>query len=195
MELLTTNETSDQSLVRQCLAGDRGAFTGLMNRHLGKVRGVIHNMVLNPADTDDLAQETFLAAYRSLGSYRGGSAFSTWLCAIAVNKACSHVRKQSRGRRALERMDTGDVWSRHPDADMLEQEARQEIDAAIEQLPAHLRAVLVLSVVEGHSGAEVAEICACSTAAVYWRLHQARKQLQKTMGGETRESFCGRTAS
>ncbi len=158
------------------------AFEPLVLLNLNKVRGVISRIVLNPADTDDLVQETFIRAYQKFDSFKGNANFSTWLCRIAVTRSLNHLRKFRRqlpGENAL--ANQAAHVSEQPDQRLMRDEQNRQLDEAMAGLPSHLRAVLVLSVLEDMEAGEVARVCNCSKATVYWRLHRARKELRKRL--------------
>ncbi len=158
-------------------------FQQIVREHLAQVRGVVYNILLNRDDTDDVTQETFIAAYQNFERFRGDSALSTWLCGIAVRKACTLVRTRDRQRRLLDQAPVNPA-SRPPGHDLMQAEEMACVDAAMARLPIELRSVLVLSTIEGYPGDEVAEICGCTRTTVYWRLHKARKLLKRYLNDE-----------
>jgi RNA polymerase sigma-70 factor (ECF subfamily) len=156
------------------------AYEHVVRLHMSRVRGVIYNVVMCMADTDDLTQETFAYAYHRFDSFRGDSTLSSWLCGIGVRKALKCVRKRSRSvplsTEALSQLSTPDAV--RPDRRLIHKEHLDLIDKAMGQLAAPLRTVMVLSVIEGYCADEVAGICGCTRTTVYWRLHQARKRIK-----------------
>ena len=90
----------DAALVRQCLAGDTDAFDVLVERHRRQVYQVCYRFVNNHEDASDLAQDAFLRAYRALHTFKGNSAFSTWLYRVAINVCLNRVSAEAAGDRA-----------------------------------------------------------------------------------------------
>jgi RNA polymerase sigma-70 factor (ECF subfamily) len=169
----------DRLCVRRCLAGDRSAFDILYDRHERRVLGLLRRLTGDEAEALDLAQETFLAAYRTLAAWRGGGAFGTWLCGIAVRQYASHRR--GAGRHATEPLDEetplpsleGD-----PLACCTRGEALRRIEAAVSALPPHYREVFVLVKIEGCSYREAAEGLGIPVGTVQSRLWRAVCLLQ-----------------
>jgi RNA polymerase sigma-70 factor (ECF subfamily) len=156
------------------------AYEQVVRLHMGRVRGVIYNIVMCMADTDDLTQETFAYAYHRFDSFRGESTLSSWLCGIGVRKALKCVRKRSRvvhlSTDSLSELSTPDAV--RPDRRLINKEHLELVDKAMGQLSAPFRAVMVLSAIEGYCADEIAGICGCTRTTVYWRLHQARKRIK-----------------
>lgn len=170
---------SDAQLVAAWQSGDRGALDELADRHLATVRRMIHSMILDDAAADDLTQEVLLRAFRSLGSFRGRSKFTTWLYRIAMNTVHDALARRRRSP-VDDRAELPAVAaSRDPGpGDGVE---RHEFDAAVEQaltaLPPKLRAAIVLVTIQEVDPAEAARIEGCTRATIYWRLHEARRRL------------------
>lgn len=159
--------------------GSRAALEELVSRHIGKIRGLIYPMILDHAATDDLTQDVFLKAIRSLESFQGRAAFSTWLCRIAMNTMNSYLARRSRSPVVFQ----ADVPEPVAGASVAEQvavqcELNQEIKTALESLSPKLRAAIVLTCLQGKSAGEAARIEGCSSATMYWRVHEARKNLK-----------------
>src|SRR5688500_2352381 len=89
-------EKGERQLVRRCLAGEREAFDRLYDRHAARVFHLLRRLTANEAEAEDLTQETFIAAYQALSSWRGQGAFGTWLCGIAFRRYADAQRRQSR---------------------------------------------------------------------------------------------------
>lgn len=190
---------ADRDLVIAAQEGDREALAELVRRYEGKVYSLALRMLGRPADAEDVLQETFLKVVRSLGGFRGESAFGTWIYRIATNEALMLLRKQ--GRESLGRDDDLDLdayaprlrmdWSNLPDTAALKDETVQKMSEAVAKLPESIRAVFLLRDVEQLSGAEVGDILGITVAAVKSRLHRARMQLRD----ELSEYFEDRTGS
>lgn len=171
-------------LVESARRGSREAFVALVRRHRGRVYGLIRRMVGNPVDADDLAQEVFLTAWRSIPSFKGEASFSTWLYRIAVNLTLSFLKRKGRekGRVELtERAIAGDaaaVEGDSPERDVGLHEIARRVDEAVGTLPPHLRTSFVLVVGQGMSHAQAAQVLGCPENTVSWRMHKARKLLR-----------------
>jgi RNA polymerase sigma-70 factor (ECF subfamily) len=146
-------------------------------------------MVSSRDDVDDLVQDIFVQAYRSVDRFRGHSAFSTWLHSIAVNTTIKYLRKM-KARRAMSIDDPATgiedtlVSNGHtPPSEAAEVEERKRaVRSAVEELPEKHRAVVVLHYFEDHSCEEIAEILNCSVGTVWSRLHYACKKLRGQLG-------------
>lgn len=189
------DERPDDLLVGEARRGDRGAFAELVRRHERRVYGLVFRMVRDHSDADDLAQEVFLMAFRSIGSFRQGAAFSTWLYRIALNRSLTFLKKKGRERgRAEFREDlavpgTGRGPSASPEERSTLSELKSKVDEALAGLPDHFRASFLLVAAEGLSHAEAAQVLGCSENTVSWRMHKARKLLRARLGpffGEVR---------
>lgn len=156
-------------------------FEPIVRLHANQLYRVIHRIVHNQHDTEDLVQDTMLRAYEKIDTFKGNAKFSTWLCQIGVHLAISYLRK----RRRHVVSDPAELAELHPDPNPGEPELDSadaaRVHRAIARLSAKLRAVIVLSVVEELPTEEIARILRCPKATVYWRLHQARTILRNTL--------------
>jgi RNA polymerase sigma-70 factor (ECF subfamily) len=183
-------EQSDLELVRRVQRGERGAFDLLVLRYQHKVVKLVARMLRDPAEAEDVAQEAFVKAYRAIGSFRGDSAFYTWLYRIAVNTARNTMA--SRQRRPLDyeadlseseqsvvesRMRHGDT----PEAAALSDEIHHTVNGAIEALPEDLRTAIILREVEGLSYEEIAEAMDCPVGTVRSRIFRAREAIDRSL--------------
>lgn len=174
----------EDGLVERARKGDREAFAELVRRHSRQVYGVVSRMAGDHSDADDLAQEVFMTAWRSIGSFRGGSRFSTWLYRIAVNASLTFLRKKGREKGRAPFDETMSVPDRtpgalsSPESGSAAGEIRGRAEAALRSLPAPFRASFVLVVGEGLSHREAAKVLGCSENAVSWRMHKARRLLR-----------------
>jgi len=170
----------DEALVLQSQNGDPAAFAELISKHQRMIHSLTYLMTGSLADAEDLAQETFINAYRQIGSYRGASKFSTWLYRIAIN-ACLTWR-----RRETLRVEAAANWvetSGAPQAAGKSPEAGNEwsgrMHAALLRLPAKQRAAIMLTLQDGLNHAEAAEVLNCSETTVSWRVFAARRKLKR----------------
>ena len=177
----------DLSLVRRARAGDAEAFGTLVRRHQERIYGLAFRLTGDHASADDLAQETFVRAWRGIGQFGGRSGFYTWLYRIALNLAFSRWKKVSR-RRELSLEPEILEKQRDPSRrgeDGAEEARSREIASALEEglaglSPEH-RSTVVLREMEGLSHGEIARICGCSEGTVRSRLHYAKKILKKKL--------------
>ncbi len=183
-------EVDDADLVKQAQAGDHTAYDALVTKHRGKVYAMIMNMVKNDADAWDLAQDSFIKAWRALPKFENRSKFSTWLFRISHNVVYDWMRKKkirSEGELDDELLDanridmsaaTAPKQSVRPDEAMVGNELKQKIDNALNKLSPEHKETIVLREVQGMDYKEIAEIMECSLGTVMSRLFYARKKLQ-----------------
>jgi RNA polymerase sigma-70 factor (ECF subfamily) len=179
-----TNLTaSDYELTQAAGQGDMEAFEALYVRHYRRVYSLCLRMVANVTEAEDLTQEVFVHLFRKLGSFRGESAFTTWLHRLTVNHVLMHFRK--RGVRLEKTTEEGDV----PDQVEVGSEKPQAmpvidriaLDKAIGQLPPGYRTVFVLHDVEGYEHEEIANMLGCSVGTSKSQLHKARMRLRELL--------------
>lgn len=179
----------DASLVERVKAGDIAAFDELTAKYRDRLFGVVYNMLSNREDAMDIVQESFIKAYTSIKSFRGNSAFYTWLYRIAVNRAITFL-KRSRMRRffSFENMDE-ELGSSEIVDKLVERsgggqkaalisELREKLNEAMQSLSINHRTVVALYEIDGLSHAEIAEITKTSESTVRTRLHYAKQQLR-----------------
>jgi RNA polymerase sigma-70 factor, ECF subfamily len=197
------SETDDRTLLDKAVAGDAGALEALMTRHAGRVYRLAYGITRNPADAEEVVQDVFLTVVRKGGSFEGQATLATWMYRVTMNAALNRRRGKRRelevsleehlptytedGHRAGDRSDLLVDWSSTPEEWVLSGESRRVLENAIDSLPDHYRAVLVLRDVEELSNEEVASIVGDSLASVKSRLHRARmalrEQLTRHFGG------------
>lgn len=200
---MAVSETDDRTLLDKAVAGDAGALEALMGRHAGRVYRLAYGITRNPADAEEVVQDVFLTVVRKGGSFEGQAALATWMYRVTMNAALNRRRGKRRelevsleehlptytenGHRAGDRSDLLVDWSSTPEERVLSGESRRVLENAIDSLPDHYRAVLVLRDVEDLSNEEVASIVGDSLASVKSRLHRARmalrEQLTRHFGG------------
>ena len=186
-------DVSELDLVRQCQAGNPEAFDQLVGRYRTRVFSMIYNMVHNEQDAWDLAQDSFLKAWKSIGRFRSQSSFYTWIYRIVTNVTIDWLRKkQVKGSGAefddaIQLKDIDPASRTVPKADALphqrmeQREIRARIDDAIAQLSPDHRAVILMKETEDMQYHEIAEALGCSIGTVMSRLFYARKKLQNLL--------------
>lgn len=153
-----------------------------MRRHLTKVRLVVFRMVLDDAVADDLTQEVFLKAFGNLGSFRAQSQFSTWLYRVTINVVQDFLRSAKASRVEFHaELPESVATAAKPDQVALGSELTGEIGRALADLSPALREAIVLTVLEQLSPTEAALIEDCTVNTMYWRIHEARKQLKQRL--------------
>ncbi|MCO7225473.1 RNA polymerase sigma factor RpoE [Pleionea sp. CnH1-48] len=181
---------NDQLLVERVQRGDKKAFDLLVKKYQHKVFSLISRLVKEPAEVADVAQESFIKAYRALANFRGDSAFYTWLYRIAVNTAKNHLVAQ--GRRppdsdidATEAEQFSGVDSLKevgsPERMLLRDELKQRVFKTIEELPEDLRSAITLREMEGLSYEEIAEVMDCPVGTVRSRIFRAREAIERNI--------------
>jgi RNA polymerase sigma-70 factor (ECF subfamily) len=186
----TTPDDTDHELVRRVQAGDQTAFNLLVLKYQHRVLKLVGRFVNDQAEAEDVAQEAFLKAYRALASFRGDSAFYTWLYRIAINTAKNALVSQRRRPVDFD-LDLQDPeqYDRHaklreadtPEGVLLTDEIRAVVEEAMEQLPEDLRTAIVLRELEGLSYEEIAEAMDCPVGTVRSRIFRAREAIDKKL--------------
>lgn len=180
----------DEQLVERVQRGDKAAFNLLVKKYQHKVVNLVARYVNNQGDAQDVAQEAFIKAYRALATFRGESAFYTWLYRIAVNTAKNYLTSQGRrppssdveadeaefyrGGESLQEVST-------PENLALTDEIKRTVFAAIEALPEDLRTAITLRELEGLSYDEIAVIMDCPVGTVRSRIFRAREAIDKKL--------------
>jgi len=179
-------QLTDQALGERVQQGDKKAFNLLVSRYQNRVAGLLTRYV-SPNDIPDVVQESFIKAYRSIGAFRGDSAFYTWLYRIAVNTAKNYLTAQ--GRRPpnedilAEEAESYDVGSNlrdvaTPENEMLSNELKKIVFDTIKGLQEDLRTAITLREIEGLSYEEIAEIMECPVGTVRSRIFRAREIIE-----------------
>jgi RNA polymerase sigma-70 factor (ECF subfamily) len=176
----------ESKLVEQSLSGDPEAYAALVNQHQTMIRAVTFRMTGSLDDAEELAQDAFLRAYRQLGSFGGGSKFSTWLCKIAINLSLDWHRRESRRDDIHSKWATEALTENAPDGEFPD-ELSQRVQAALNRLPVKQRAAIVLTIYENQSHAEAAKTLGCTEATVSWRVFAARQKLKRLLKDLTHE--------
>jgi RNA polymerase sigma-70 factor, ECF subfamily len=170
----------DGALVRAALAGDCDAFDELVRRHQRHVYQLCYRFAGNHEDASDLAQDVFVRAFKGLRSFKGQSAFSTWLYRIGVNVCLNQIgtRKRTVTLGELERVDTR---AERADTTLLREERAAEVRAAIARLPNKQRAALILRVYQELSHDEIAKVLGSSVGAAKANFFHALANLKKLL--------------
>ena len=186
-------DVSELDLVKRCQAGNAEAFDELVVRYRTRVFGMIYNMVHSEQDAWDLAQDSFLKAWKSIKRFRGQSSFYTWIYRIVMNVTIDWLRKKqikaggAEFDDAIQLKEVDPASKTMPKADALpsenleQREIRAEIDKAIAQLSPEHRAVILMKEIDGMQYHEIAESLGCSIGTVMSRLFYARKKLQNLL--------------
>jgi RNA polymerase sigma-70 factor (ECF subfamily) len=172
----------DAALMAQVRDGSDRAFNVLIDRHQQAVRAFLRRLLGDPADADDMAQETFLAAWTQARSYRGGATVRTWLCGIAWRKAKGAQRSWAR-RRTRDTVHASDATPANIERAPIED--RLAVRHALMALPLEQRAAVTLCLVCGFSHAEAAEIIGAPLGTVKSHVTRGRTRLLDALGAGT----------
>ena len=186
----------DVELARVAARGDMAAFEELYNRHHRRVYSVCLRMLQNASEAEDLTQDVFIQLYRKIGSFRGDSAFTTWLHRMTVNQVLMHFRKRTvKYEKTTEEGETPvQIVSGTSNPGRMRIVDKIALDNAIEQLPPGYKNVFVLHDVEGFEHEEVARILGCSVGTSKSQLHKARLKLQKLLQKKANPRLVGLNA-
>jgi len=181
----------DQQLVERAHRGDKQAFGLLVEKYQRKLARLISRLVRDPGEVEDVTQEAFIKAYRALPSFRGDSAFYTWLYRIGINTAKNYL--VAMGRRAptsteveaeeAEGYDGGELLREisTPESLLLTKEIAGTVNQAIEALPEELRSAIQLRELEGMSYEEIAKLMDCPVGTVRSRIFRAREAIAERL--------------
>jgi RNA polymerase sigma-70 factor (ECF subfamily) len=185
------SHSDDVKLVTLLKAGDQVAYAQLVEENASQIYRLALRLMGNEADAEDVLQETFLSAFKSIDRFEGRSSLSTWLYRIASNAALMRLRRYEPDQVSVDvpvERDDGEQMPRQffdfcclPEDDLLRAEAREEMTRAIDELPPTLRSVFVLRDIEGLSTAETAETLDLSESAVKSGLMRARLKLREQL--------------
>lgn len=178
----------DPALLGHASRGDSAAFTELFHRHHAAIHAFAYRLSLCPAEADDIAQDTFVQAARSLATFRGDASFKNWLYTIATNKSRDRFRQRSRRARLGEELATlqdtagATTSSTHPaGASDPATEAHAAVREALSALPPEMREAVALVYYEGLNHAEAARVLGCAESTVSWRIFRAKHKLKKAL--------------
>lgn len=179
MGIAAGRQAADYELARGSAAGDAGAFEALYRRHFRRVYALCMRMTANTHEAEDLTQEVFVNLYAKIGSFRGGSAFTTWLHRVTANQVLMSLRRRrARPEESLEEepaMRAALKVSSAPGPPVID---RIALERAVARLPRGYRTVFGLHDVEGYGHAEVARMLGISEGTAKSQLHKARLKLR-----------------
>ena len=182
---MTTERECDQLLVDRVRDGDKQAFDLLVAKYQRRLMRLLSRIVHDPAEAEDVVQETFIKAYRALRHFRGDSAFYTWLYRIGINTAKNFLATQ--GRRTPTSTDADSEQAEAfndgehlrdintPESMLASKQIAQTVNAAMDALPVDLRTAIALREIEGLSYEEISDIMACPIGTVRSRIFRARE--------------------
>ena len=188
---MTTERECDQLLVERVQAGEKQAFDLLVTKYQRRLMRLLSRVVHDPAEAEDVVQETFIKAYRALRRFRGDSAFYTWLYRIGINTAKNFLVMQARrtptstetDAEQAEVFDDGEQLRdiNTPESVLAGKQIVQTVNAAMDALPVDLRTAIALREIEGLSYEEISEIMACPIGTVRSRIFRAREVIAERL--------------
>ena len=173
---------NERELILRSRNGDLEAFGTLIRTHQRMIHSLTYRMTGSLADAEDLAQETFIQAYRQLDQFRGEASFGSWLYRVAVNRCLNQRQRDDRQRRVYERWGEEQSPAAAPDRRLAD-----HVQEALLQLSPKQRAAVVLTVYEGLNHAEAARRLGCSETTVSWRVFTARAKLKRLLSKACQE--------
>lgn len=189
--LPSTDRELDQVLVERAQGGDQRAFELLVLKYQRKLGRLLSRMIRDQAEVEDVTQEAFIKAFRALKSFRGDSAFYTWLYRIGINTAKNHL--VAMGRRAptstpfdseeAENFEDGDELRdvNTPEAELMSKQVAETVNASMAALPEELRTAITLREIEGLSYEEIATVMSCPIGTVRSRIFRAREAIAEKL--------------
>ena len=184
---LGSDHADENRIIAQCLAGDRKAYTLLVERYKDLVHDLVYRMIGDAARAEDIAQDAFVKGYLSLRDFRGESRFSTWVCRIAINRCRDLLRRARRevlmpdGEPPLsESVDAGET----PAAALERREREEVLRRALARLPLKYREAVVLRHIEGMEFREVGSLLGIAAGAAKVRTFRGREMLRRLLERE-----------
>ena len=181
----------DQQLVERAQRGDKRAFDLLVSKYQRKLGRLLSRFIRDPAEVEDVAQEAFIKAYRALPSFRGDSAFYTWLYRIGINTAKNYLVALGRRAPTVTEFDSDEAESfedgeqlrdiNTPESMLMSKEIGSTVNAAMEDLPEDLRTAITLREIDGLSYEEIAQIMNCPIGTVRSRIFRAREAVAEKL--------------
>ena len=182
---------SDQLLVERAQRGDKRAFELLVEKYQRKLGRLLSRLIRDPGEVEDVTQEAFIKAYRALPSFRGDSAFYTWLYRIGINTAKNYLVAMGRRAPTSTEVEAEDAEGyaegellrdiNTPESLLLSKEIAGTVNAAIESLPEELRSAIQLRELEGMSYEEIARMMDCPIGTVRSRIFRAREAIAERL--------------
>lgn len=183
----------DELLVREALEGRERGYRKLLEKYRGSVYSLVLRMVRNEEDAEDLSQETFLKAFRSLASFNLEYSFKNWILKIATNHAIDFLRKKDVNLLSLQDFPEEGTFvaveTKTPETELRDRDRKEILEEAIDSLPLSLRTPLLLRHREGLTYEEIQEILNLPLGTVKTRIHRAREMLGKRLRGKIVETF------
>jgi RNA polymerase sigma-70 factor, ECF subfamily len=186
-----TDRDIDQQLVERVQRGDKHAFDLLVSKYQRKLGRLISRFVRDPAEAEDVTQDAFIKAYRALPSFRGESAFYTWLYRIGINTAKNHLLANKRRVPTSTIFDSDDSESFEeasllrevstPENELMSKQVVDVVQSSLQQLPEDLRSALTLREIEGLSYEEIASVMNCPVGTVRSRIFRAREAVAENL--------------
>ena len=181
----------DRQLVERAQRGDKHAFELLVSKYQRKLARLLARFIRDPVEVEDVAQEAFIKAYRALPSFRGDSAFYTWLYRIGINTAKNYLVAMGRRAPTTTEFNSEDAESfedgeqlrdiNTPESMMMSKEIAQTVNATVERLPEELRNAITLRELEGLSYEDIATIMNCPIGTVRSRIFRAREAIAEQL--------------
>ena len=185
------NREIDQELVERAQRGDKRAFGMLVDKYQRKLGRLLSRLVRDPAEVEDVVQESFIKAYRALPNFRGDSAFYTWLYRIGINTAKNYLVAMGRRPQVAadveiedaENFDDGNELRTMdtPETELLSKEIAQTVNETVAALPEELRTAITLREIEGLSYEEIATLMNCPIGTVRSRIFRARENIAEKL--------------
>ena len=185
------NREIDQQLVERAQSGDKRAFGLLVDKYQRKLGRLLSRLIRDPAEVEDVVQESFIKAYRALPSFRGDSAFYTWLYRIGINTAKNYLVAMGRRPQATGDIEIEDAENFEdgnelrtmdtPETELLGKEIAQTVNDTVAGLPEELRTAITLREIEGLSYEEIATMMDCPIGTVRSRIFRARETIAQKL--------------
>lgn len=181
----------DQQLVERAQQGDKHAYELLVVKYQRKLGRLLSRFVRNPTEVEDVVQEAFIKAYRALPSFRGDSAFYTWLYRIGINTAKNYLMSQGRRAPTTTEFDSEEAEgfeeaeqlrdNNTPESLLMSKQIAETVNKAVESLPQELKTAITLREIEGLSYEEIAEMMNCPIGTVRSRIFRAREAIAEKL--------------